>query len=44
METYRKLLKNNSEWAAAQLKEDPDYFNRLVNLQTPGNFENFLGV
>ncbi len=35
METYRKLLKNNSEWAAAQLKEDPDYFNRLVNLQTP---------
>jgi carbonic anhydrase len=35
METYRNLLKNNSEWAAAQLKEDPDYFNRLVNLQTP---------
>lgn len=35
MEVYKKLLKNNAEWAAAQLKEDPDYFQRLVNLQTP---------
>lgn len=35
MEAYKKLLKNNAEWAAAQLKEDPDYFQRLVNLQTP---------
>ena len=35
MEAYKKLLKNNSEWAAAQLKEDPQYFERLVNLQAP---------
>jgi carbonic anhydrase len=35
MEAYKKLLKNNAEWAAAQLKEDPDYFERLVNLQQP---------
>ena len=35
MEVYKKLLKNNSEWAAAQLKEDPEYFQRLVNLQKP---------
>jgi carbonic anhydrase len=35
MEAYKRLLKNNAEWAAAQLKEDPDYFQRLVNLQTP---------
>lgn len=35
MEAYKKLLKNNSEWAAAQLKEDPEYFQRLVNLQKP---------
>lgn len=35
MEAYKKLLKNNSEWAAAQLKEDPKYFERLVNLQRP---------
>jgi carbonic anhydrase len=35
MEAYKKLLKNNGEWAAAQLKEDPQYFQRLVDLQTP---------
>lgn len=35
MEAYKKLLKNNSEWAAAQLREDPQYFQRLVNLQKP---------
>jgi carbonic anhydrase len=35
MEAYKKLLKNNAEWAAAQLKEDPEYFERLVNLQQP---------
>ena len=35
MEAYKKLLKNNSEWAAAQLREDPQYFQRLVDLQTP---------
>lgn len=35
MEAYKKLLKNNSEWAAAQLKEDPQYFQRLVDLQSP---------
>ncbi|HXR84564.1 MAG TPA: carbonic anhydrase [Hanamia sp.] len=35
MEAYKKLLQNNAEWAAAQLKEDPEYFQRLVNLQQP---------
>jgi len=35
MEAYKKLLKNNGEWAAAQLNEDPQYFERLVNLQMP---------
>lgn len=35
MEAYKRLLKNNKEWAAAQLQEDPEYFQRLVNLQTP---------
>lgn len=35
METYRKLLSNNKEWASAQVKEDPDYFNRLTGLQSP---------
>jgi len=35
MDAYRKLLKNNSEWASAQIKEDPDYFKRLIELQSP---------
>ncbi|HEY5464007.1 MAG TPA: carbonic anhydrase [Hanamia sp.] len=35
MEAYKRLLKNNREWAAEQLKEDPEYFKRLVNLQSP---------
>ena len=35
MDAYRKLLKNNAEWASAQLKEDPEYFKRLIDLQSP---------
>ncbi len=35
MDAYRKLLKNNKEWASAQIKEDPKYFERLTELQTP---------
>jgi carbonic anhydrase len=35
VEAYKKLLKNNKEWAAAQITEDPEYFQRLVNLQSP---------
>lgn len=35
MEAYKKLLKNNREWASSQLKEDPKYFERLTELQTP---------
>ena len=35
MEAYKKLLKNNKEWASAQIQEDPEYFKRLVNLQSP---------
>ena len=35
METYHKLLQKNKLWAAAQLQEDPEYFDRLTELQTP---------
>jgi len=35
MEAYKKLLKNNREWAAHQLEEDPKYFERLTELQSP---------
>ncbi len=29
------LLRNNRQWAANRLETDPDYFSRLVNVQTP---------
>lgn len=35
MDNYHKLLKKNRAWAAAQLQEDPEYFERLTELQTP---------
>jgi carbonic anhydrase len=35
MESYLKLLAENKAWAKEQLKNDPDYFNRLAHLQTP---------
>lgn len=35
MESYRKLLKENQEWADKMVTEDPGYFNRLAHLQTP---------
>jgi carbonic anhydrase len=35
MEAYKKLLKNKKEWAEAQVKEDPEYFERLVKIQNP---------
>ncbi|MEO6135491.1 MAG: carbonic anhydrase [Ginsengibacter sp.] len=35
MDSYRKLLLKNKEWAAAQLQEDPQYFERLTELQKP---------
>ena len=35
MKSYEKLLQDNKAWAAAQVAKDPEYFARLVNLQTP---------
>lgn len=35
MQPYEKLLSNNKEWASNKIKVDPDFFNRLVNVQTP---------
>lgn len=35
MEIYKKLLQNNKNWASRQIEEDPDYFSRLTDLQTP---------
>jgi carbonic anhydrase len=35
MTQYEKLLLENKAWAAEKIADDPDFFNRLANLQTP---------
>ena len=35
MKAYEKLLVNNKEWADKMVKQDPDFFNRLFNVQHP---------
>lgn len=40
MQNYEQLLKNNKKWAEGRIKEDPDFFKRLANVQRP----NFLWI
>ncbi len=35
MKPYEILLKNNRDWAEGKVSNDPDYFSRLSQLQTP---------
>lgn len=35
MYSYEKLLLENKAWAAEKVSDDPDYFNRLAEIQTP---------
>lgn len=35
MKSYESLLSDNKLWAAKKLSEDPDFFERLVHVQTP---------
>ena len=35
MTIYEKLLHDNKEWAARKVEKDPQYFERLVNVQNP---------
>ncbi|HEU4469450.1 MAG TPA: carbonic anhydrase [Flavisolibacter sp.] len=35
MHSYEKLLLENKAWAAEKIEENPDYFKRLANIQTP---------
>lgn len=35
MKPYEVLIKDNRQWAAGKLSEDPQYFDRLSKLQTP---------
>lgn len=38
MKTYEKLLLENKAWAKEKVEEDPAYFDRLSQLQTPEFF------
>ena len=33
--SYEKLLAENKAWATEQVKNDPEFFNRLSHIQTP---------
>jgi len=35
METYQKLLLDNKAWAGEKVQDDPNFFNRLAQIQTP---------
>lgn len=35
MQSYEKLLLENKAWAQEMITDDPEYFKRLVGLQTP---------
>ena len=35
MYSYKRLLKENKDWAAGKIQADPEYFKRLPHLQTP---------
>jgi len=35
MKSYEVLLNDNKSWAAKKLAEDPEFFDRLVHVQTP---------
>lgn len=35
MKPYEKLLLENKAWAAERVVDDPDFFNRLANIQSP---------
>ena len=35
MKAYEKLLLENKAWAAEKMGDDPDFFSRLANIQTP---------
>ena len=35
METYQKLLLENKAWAGEKIQDDPNFFKRLEQIQTP---------
>lgn len=35
MDNFKKIMKNNKEWAKKCIEQEPDYFLRLVSVQKP---------
>ena len=35
MKSYELLLKDNKQWAAKKLAEDPGFFRKLLHVQSP---------
>ncbi len=35
MDFYKKIIENNRKWVASKLENDPDFFNRLKDTQSP---------
>lgn len=35
MDNFDKIMRNNRVWAHEKIEEDVDYFERLVEIQTP---------
>ena len=35
MDSYQRLLSANKLWATEKVKVEPEYFNKLINVQTP---------
>lgn len=35
MDSYQRLLSANKLWATEKVKAEPEYFNKLINVQTP---------
>jgi carbonic anhydrase len=35
MRSYERLLLENKAWASEKIKDDPEFFNRLLHVQTP---------
>ncbi len=35
MKAYKRLIKQNADWAESRIKENPEFFENLARLQTP---------
>ena len=35
MENFNRIIQNNRDWATSCIQKEPDFFSKLVNIQTP---------